>query len=167
MTIDLAATASDNQSADAGMMWLSVGSSGAAPDPMKENRADNGLIGVVDDDASVRKSTKLLLESFGFEVAVFDTADAFLASERWSEITCLVADVQMPGMTGLQLQSCLAKDDKNIPIVFITAFEDAASRQQAMSGGAVEFLSKPFTDDRLLRAIGLALQPCRARDEIS
>jgi FixJ family two-component response regulator len=158
MTIDPGANASDKESAGAGTTWLSGQPRESVRDSPTEKRAVSSLIGVVDDDASVRRSTKLLLESFGFDVAVFDSANAFLGFDRPGGVSCLIADVQMPGMSGLQLQNCLAKSGKSLPIVFITAFEDAAARRQAMAAGAVAFLNKPFTDDQLLHAIGLALQ---------
>jgi len=117
-----------------------------------------GPIAVVDDDASVRKSTKLLLESFGFEVLVFDSADGFLGFDRPGAVSCLIVDVQMPGTSGLQLQHTLTEKGNKIPVVFITAYENAASREQAMQAGAVAFLSKPFSEGPLLDAIRLALR---------
>ena len=118
----------------------------------------SGPIAVVDDDSSVRRSTTLLLQSFGLGAVTFDSAEAFLGFEGLDAISCLIVDVQMPGTSGLQLQARLNEDGKKISIVFITAYEDAAARQQAMSAGAVAFLAKPFSDDQLLRAIRLALE---------
>jgi FixJ family two-component response regulator len=158
MTINLAAIASDEEPAGAATTWLSDHPRKAIPDSIPESRMNSGLIVVIDDDVSVRRSTKLLLKSFGFDVATFDSADAFLGFDKTGQISCLIADVQMPGVNGLQLQSILAESGSSIPIVFITAFEDAASRQQAMKAGAAAFLSKPFSDDQLLRVIELALQ---------
>ena len=115
------------------------------------------LISVVDDDASVRRTTKLLIESFGFQAAVFESAETFLKSGRLHDTSCLIVDVQMPGMNGLQLQNHLAKAGCNIPIVFITAFDDKESRGRAMRAGAVAFLGKPFSDEQLLQTIRSAL----------
>ena len=115
------------------------------------------LISVVDDDPSVRSSMKLLIESFGFQTAIFESAESFLEAEQLHRTSCLVADLQMPGMNGLQLQRCLAAESRAIPMIFITAFDDKESRRRAMQAGAVAFLSKPFTEDQLLKAIELAI----------
>ena len=115
------------------------------------------LICVVDDDESVRRSTRLLIESHGFRVATFESAEAFLTSEKRRDTSCLVLDVQMPGISGLQLQTKLAHDGHSIPIIFITAYDDNQSRRQAMQAGAVAFLDKPFTEEQLLQTIRLAL----------
>ena len=111
------------------------------------------LISVVDDDESTRKSTRLLIESFGFQAAAFESAEAFLKSGQLHETSCLIVDVQMPVMNGLQLQCHLAASGYNIPIIFITAYDNNESRQQAMQAGAVAFLSKPFNDTHLLETI--------------
>ena len=116
------------------------------------------LISVVDDDESIRRTTALLIRSFGFEPAVFDCPDTFLKSGQLPETTCLIVDVQMPGMNGLQLQRCVAASGCNIPVIFVTAFDNKESRQQAMQAGAVAFLSKPFSDALLLETIRAALQ---------
>ena len=115
------------------------------------------VISVIDDDTSVRSSTKLLLESFGFRTAVFESAESFLSSGRLDDTSCLVVDVQMPGMNGLQLQSRLAAADCRIPMVFITAYDHKESHRRAMQAGAVAFLAKPFTDEQLLQCIRSAL----------
>jgi FixJ family two-component response regulator len=115
------------------------------------------LISVVDDDASVLRTTTLLIESLGFRAAGFDSAELFLKSGQLHETSCLIVDVRMPGMSGLQLQSHLAALDCKIPIVFITAYDDTVSRQRALQAGAVAFLGKPFTDEILLEAIRSAL----------
>lgn len=115
------------------------------------------LIAVIDDDESVRRTTKLLIESFGFRAATFESAEKFLSSTRLDDTSCLIVDVQMPGMSGLQLQSHLAAQGCRIPIMFITAHGNKESRQQAMQAGAVAFLDKPFGDEQLLQCIGSAL----------
>jgi len=116
------------------------------------------LISVVDDDESTRKSTTLLIESFGFQAAGFESAESFLKSSQLHETSCLIIDVRMPGMNGLQLQSHLAAAGYKIPIIFITAYDDTVSRQRALQAGAVAFLSKPFGDEQLLQTIRSALR---------
>jgi FixJ family two-component response regulator len=116
------------------------------------------LISVVDDDESVRRSMRLLVESFGFRAAVFETAEGFLKSGLVHDNSCLILDVQLPGMDGLQLQSHLATQGCGIPIIFITAYDDKESRKRAMQAGAVAFLDKPFSDEQLLQAIRSALR---------
>lgn len=116
------------------------------------------LICVVDDDESVRRSTKLLIESHGFCVATFESAEAFLTFEKLHDTSCLILDVQMPGVNGLQLQAKLARDGHSIPIIFVTAYDDNQSRRHAMQAGAIAFLDKPFTEDQLLQTIRSVLQ---------
>jgi FixJ family two-component response regulator len=116
------------------------------------------LISVVDDDESVRRTTTLLIESFGFRAAAFESAEIFLNSGRLHDTSCLIVDVQMPGMDGLQLQSHLAAAGCGIPIIFITAYESNDSRQRAMQAGAAGFLGKPFSDEQLLQTIRSALR---------
>jgi FixJ family two-component response regulator len=116
------------------------------------------LISVIDDDASVRKTTKLLIESFGYRAVVFESADTFLKSGQLNDTSCLVLDVQMPGMNGLQLQRHLASEGCSIPIIFISAYENEESRRQAMEASAVAFLDKPFDDKQLLKCIRSALE---------
>ena len=115
------------------------------------------FISVVDDDESTRKSTTLLIESFGFQAAGFESAESLLKSGQLSETLCLIVDVRMPGMNGLQLQSHLAAAGYKIPIIFITAYDDGESRRRAMQAGAVAFLAKPFTDELLLQTLRSAL----------
>ena len=116
------------------------------------------LISVVDDDESTRKSTTLLIESFGFQAAGFESAESLLKSGQLHQTSCLIVDVQMPGMNGLQLQSHLAAVGCKIPIIFITAYDNKESRQQAMQAGAAAFLSKPFNDKLLLETIRATLR---------
>jgi FixJ family two-component response regulator len=115
------------------------------------------LISVVDDDESVRRTTTFLIESFGFRAAAFESAESFLQSVQLHNTSCLLVDVQMPGMNGLQLQSELAAAGYGIPIIFITAYDDKESRGRAMQAGAVAFLSKPFNDEQLLQTVRSAL----------
>jgi FixJ family two-component response regulator len=118
----------------------------------------SNLISVVDDEESVRRTTKLLIESFGFRAAAFESAEAFLRSGQLRDTSCLILDVQMPGINGLQLQSRLAAEGYCIPIIFITAYGNMESRRQALQAGAVAFLDKPFSDEQLLENIRLALK---------
>jgi FixJ family two-component response regulator len=116
------------------------------------------LISVIDDDESIRRTTSLLIRSFGFQAAAFESAEAFLKSAELHETSCLLVDVRMPAMNGLQLQSRLAAVGCKIPIIFITAYDDNESRQEALQAGAVAFLGKPFSDELLLQAIRSALR---------
>ena len=116
------------------------------------------LIAVVDDDESVRRSTRRLLESFGYRAVVFESAEGFLRFGQLRDTSCLVLDVQMPGMDGLELQTQLAAEGCGIPVIFITAHDDQKSRRRALRAGAVAFLDKPFTDQQLLQAIRSVLR---------
>jgi FixJ family two-component response regulator len=115
------------------------------------------LISVIDDDESVRRTTKRLIESFGFRAVAFESAENFLSSGRLDDTSCLIVDVQLPGMNGLKLQSQLAAADCQIPIIFITAYDNKESRRRAMRAGAVAFLGKPFSDEQLLQWIRSAV----------
>jgi FixJ family two-component response regulator len=117
-----------------------------------------GLISIVDDDESIRRTTTFLIESFGFRAAAFESAEEFLKSVQLHDTSCLIVDVQMPGMNGLELQSELAAAGCDIPIIFITAYDNKDSRRQAMQAGAVAFLGKPFNDEELLQTIRSALR---------
>ena len=122
------------------------------------------LISVVDDDESVRRTTTLLIESFGFRAATFESAETFLKSGHSHDTSCLIVDVQMPGMNGLQFQSHLAAAGCGIPIIFITAYENNDSRRRAMQAGAAGFLGKPFSDEQLLQTIDSALRSFHGGD---
>ena len=117
------------------------------------------LIAIVDDDAAVRRTTAWLVESFEFRAAAFDSGESFLSSGQVHETSCLVLDMQMPGMNGLQLQSQLTAAGYRIPIIFITAYGNKDWRRRAMQAGAVAFLEKPFSDELLLQSIRSALGP--------
>ena len=111
------------------------------------------LISVIDDDESVRRTTTRLIESFGFRAEAFESAENFLGSGHLDDTSCLIVDVQMPGMNGLQLQSQLAAAGCSIPIIFITAHDDAGTRERIRTSGAAGYLSKPFDPQALLDAI--------------
>jgi FixJ family two-component response regulator len=116
------------------------------------------LVAVVDDDESVRESLPDLLRELGFAVEAFPSAESFLATGNIDETTCLVLDISMPGMSGLDLQRELKRRDQEIPIVFITAHGDESLRPRLIEGGAVECLFKPFSEAALLAAIKTALR---------
>jgi FixJ family two-component response regulator len=112
---------------------------------------------VVDDDESVRESLPDLLRELGFSARAFSTAQEFLSSDSFGRTKCLILDVAMPGMSGLDLQHELRRRGQNIPVIFITAHKDDAMREQALKEGAVEFLYKPFSDTALLHALHAAV----------
>lgn len=116
------------------------------------------LVSVVDDDESVRESLPDLLRQFGFAAEAFSSAEAFLASAVVSETSCLLLDIAMPGMSGLDLQQELTHRERNIPIVFITAHGDSTDRPRLLARGAVECLFKPFSEAALLDALNAALR---------
>ena len=115
------------------------------------------LISVVDDNDAVRESLRGLIRSVGFVVEDFPSAEKFLNSDHLNDTHCLILDVRMPGMGGLELQRRLAKSNCTIPIIFITAHGNEADRSQALRDGAVDYLFKPFSETALLNAINAAL----------
>lgn len=116
------------------------------------------LIAVVDDDESLRLALKGLLKEAGLPVRLFASAEDFLKADQRSMTGCLIADIRMPGMSGLDLQAKLKADHCAIPIIFITAHGDERMRLQAMRAGAVDFLTKPFDDRILLEKVRVALE---------
>ena len=116
------------------------------------------LVAIVDDDESVQRALQDLIESDGLSALCFGSAEQFLDSEARNKAACLIADVRMPGLTGLELQAKLKAERCPIPVVFITAHGDAEMRIHAMREGAVEFLSKPFDDALLLQIVHTALK---------
>ena len=116
------------------------------------------LVSIVDDDESVRESLPDLLEELGFNVQAFASAEEFLASSVVNDTRCLLLDVAMPGMSGPALQQELARQRRDIPIVFITASGDASIRPQLLAAGAVDCLIKPFAESALLEAVTTALR---------
>jgi FixJ family two-component response regulator len=120
--------------------------------------SDARRVSIVDDDESVRVALTSLLRSVGFDVYVFARAEDFLHSDYRHDTACLILDVRMPGMSGLELQRQLAATDCRIPIIFITAHDDEATRAQALQSGAAAFLSKPFGEEALLTAVYAALK---------
>jgi RNA polymerase sigma factor (sigma-70 family) len=129
------------------------------------------IVFVVDDDASVRNALKSLIRSVGLQVELFGSAQEFLQRKRPDVPACLILDIRLPGISGLDFQRKLAETNNPIPIIFITGHGDIPMSVRAMKGGAVEFLTKPFRDQDLLDAIHVALERDRARrqreDEIA
>lgn len=115
------------------------------------------LIAIVDDDESVRTAVHGVLQSVGFKTRSFGSAAEFLRSGHQSETACLVTDIKMRGMSGLELQATSAEEGFRIPIIVITAYQDSGMRTQAMRAGAVDFLEKPFDDNMLLERVHAAL----------
>jgi FixJ family two-component response regulator len=115
------------------------------------------VISIIDDDPSVRVATNRLLRSLGYAAITFASADDFLRSPHVHETSCIVADVQMPGISGIELQSQLIARDCSVPIIFITAFPEESIRMKALKAGAICFLSKPFDQSALIECIDIAL----------
>jgi FixJ family two-component response regulator len=130
----------------------------AAQDLHVTTERKSKLVAIVDDDPSVQNALQDLIESAGMLARCFASAEEFLESGEHHKATCLIADVRMPGMSGLELQAKLNAERCRIPIIFITAHGEAKMRVQAMRDGAVEFLTKPFDDAVLLEAVQAALQ---------
>jgi FixJ family two-component response regulator len=116
------------------------------------------LIAIVDDDESMRSAIEGLLKVTGLPARAFASAEEFLKSGQQHRATCLIADIRMPGMSGLELQAHLNAERCRIPTIFITAHGDEKMRLQALRAGAVEFLSKPFDDEALLESVRAALK---------
>lgn len=125
--------------------------------PKNNITVEGARISVVDDDESMREAIKTLIGSMGFSVEEFSSAEDFLDSGRSQDFDCLILDVRMPGMGGLELQRRLAANSRRLPIVFITAHPIEEERAKAMAAGAVDFLNKPFTEQELLNAITASL----------
>lgn len=116
------------------------------------------MISIIDDDSFAREGISGLVQSYGYSVAAFASAEHFLACGSLSEVTCVVTDLNMPGMDGLGLQRELRDRGCRIPIIFVTAYPDEQQRRRAFDAGAVGFLSKPFSEKSLLDCLSLALR---------
>jgi FixJ family two-component response regulator len=116
------------------------------------------LVAIVDDDDSVRSALQGLMKAVGLPARAFASAEAFLESGEQQDTGCLIADIRMPGMSGLELQATLNAKNHRIPIIFITAHGDEKMRMQALRAGAVEFVAKPFDDDALIASVRAALE---------
>jgi FixJ family two-component response regulator len=120
------------------------------------------LIAIVDDDQSVREALTSLVRSLGYVAIAFECAEDLLKSERRRNASCMIADVQMPGMTGIELHNRLVASGEPIPTILVTAFPDARSRERALQAGVIGYLSKPFSEDELLACIRSTLRPGEA-----
>src|SRR5712664_4194015 len=138
-------------------------SASSAPGQSKSSPKSHAtpIVFVVDDDISVRESLELLIRSEGWQPETFESAQEFLARPRALVPSCLVLDFSLPGLNGLELQKRVAVERTDMPIIFITGFGDVPMTVQAMKAGAVEFLTKPFSDDVLLSAIRQAIERSR------
>ena len=130
---------------------------------MKEQPQARSIVFVIDDDAAIRDAIRSLLRSVGLQVEVFGTAAEFLKNKSTGAAACLVLDIRLPGVSGLDFQAELAKANIHIPIIFITGHGDIPMTVRAMKAGAVEFLTKPFRDQDLLDAVQIALERDRTR----
>jgi|ERR1700739_1125088 FixJ family two-component response regulator len=123
-----------------------------------ETQGRTKLVAIVDDDDSMRNALQGLLEWAHLPAKSFASAEEFLKSTQHDQIACLIADIRMPGMSGLELQAQLNAERCRIPIIFITAHGDEKMRMQALRAGAVEFMAKPFDDEALLESVRAALE---------
>ena len=116
------------------------------------------MISIVDDDESVREATKCLVRSLGYDAATFCSAEEFLGSGHVTVTACLITDVQMPGLSGVDLQHRLIADGHCLPVIFITAFPDEQIRRRVLKAGAIGYLDKPFSEDHLIEYLNVALK---------
>ena len=116
------------------------------------------MISIIDDDKSVRDAATMLLKSLGYPTATFASAEEFLQSDRLHDTGCLITDVQMPGMGGLDLQNHLIANGHHTPVIFVTAYPNETIRERALSAGAFGYLSKPFREENLIACLGKALE---------
>jgi FixJ family two-component response regulator len=123
------------------------------------------VISIVDDDKSVREATKSLVRSLGYKVMTFGSAEEFLESEHLTATACLITDVQMPGLSGVQLQDRLIADGYRMPVIFVTGFPDERVQGRALKSGALGFLRKPLNEDRLIECINFALTSSSNRND--
>jgi len=121
-------------------------------------QARTKLVAIVDDDDSMRSALQGLLKAVGLPTQAFASAEEFLQSGQQRQTACLIADIRMPGMSGLELQAKLNTEHCRIPTIFITAHGDEKMRMQALRAGAVEFMAKPFNDEVLLESVRAALE---------
>ena len=123
----------------------------------KNLMANPVLVSIIDDDQSVRLALCGLLRSVGLETQVFGSVEKFLAANADKTSACIITDIQMPGMSGLQLQSILVQKQCTVPLIFMTAFPEESIRKRALAAGAAYFLSKPFDSEEMIRCITWAL----------
>ena len=128
--------------------------------------ANGAMISIVDDDKSVRNAASTLLRSLGYSAATFASAEEFLQSGRLHETACLITDVQMPGMSGVDLQNHLIARGDTTPVIFVTAFPEKAMRERVLNAGAFGFLTKPFSQESLMACVDQALAHRRSKSVI-
>jgi len=131
------------------------------PQTEDEQLHDAPIISIIDDDESMRCAVKSLVTSLGFGAYTFASAEKFLQSPRLDDTSCLITDLQMPGLSGVELQKLLAAQGRRMPIIFMTAFPEERMRARAMEAGALGFLSKPFESETLIKLIGKAIEAGR------
>ena len=122
------------------------------------------VISIVDDDESVREATKSLVRSLGFRTMTFSSAEEFLESTQAKVTACLITDIQMPGLNGVELQQRLIADGQSVPTIFISGLADERLEQEVLRGGALGYLRKPFNEDRLINYIDVALRGLSGRN---
>jgi FixJ family two-component response regulator len=122
--------------------------------------SDSSVIAIVDDDESVRQALKSLMRSVGFNVETFASAEDFLKADCLQATACLLLDLRLPGISGLELQRQLGAARRRVPVIFITAHGNEADQREALEGGAIDFLRKPFSEEALLKAVHSALRIC-------
>ena len=118
------------------------------------------MISIIDDDKSVRDGADMLLKSLGYPTVTFASAEEFLQSGRLHDTGCLITDVQMPGMSGVDLQSHLIANGHHTPVIFMTAHHNETTREHVLSAGAFGYLRKPFREENLIASLGKALEKC-------
>jgi FixJ family two-component response regulator len=121
------------------------------------------VISIVDDDESVREATKSLVRSLGYKAMTFGSAEEFLESAHLEATACLITDVQMPGLNGVELQDRLIADGRRMPVIFVTGFPDERLQGRVLRRGAIGYLPKPFNEDRLIACIDVALASHKGR----
>jgi FixJ family two-component response regulator len=124
------------------------------------------MISIVDDDKSVREAAKMLVRSLGYATATFASAEEFLESGRLCDTACLITDVQMPGMSGVDLQSHLTASGHGTPVIFVTAYPEESIRDRALDAGAFGFLSKPFSEESLIACLDKAMEHHRSTQRL-
>jgi FixJ family two-component response regulator len=123
------------------------------------------VISIVDDDESMREATRSLVQSLGYKAQVFASAEEFLGSAQLNGTDCLISDVQMPGLNGVELQDRLQAQGHLIPTIFVSAFPNEGQKRKVLASGAVGYLPKPFQEDHLIDCIDAALNPQRGRSQ--
>jgi FixJ family two-component response regulator len=121
------------------------------------------MISIVDDDESVREATKALVRSMGYDALTFASAEEFLDSNQVHDASCIITDLQMPGLSGVELQKRLIAKGCRVPVIFVTASPNERTRKDVLDAGAIGFLSKPYSDDSLVQCLQRALASCDPR----